>query len=70
MDRHSHIYILCLKKIILPSLITYIKQGPIHPYTEFSCIFLIFFPLMSCCLYMLTPVGKKQKPYSSQMAFL
>lgn len=57
---------------MLPSLITYIKQGSIHPYTEFSCIFLIllFTTLCNVLLFIHAHTRRKKtnrKPFSSQM---
>lgn len=57
---------------MLPSLITYIKQGSIHPYTEFSCIFLILLitTLFNVLLFIHAHTRRKNQiksPLSSQM---
>lgn len=60
---------------MLPSLITYIKQGSIHPYTEFSCIFLIllFTTLFNVLLFIHAHTRKKNQiksPLAAKWAYL
>lgn len=59
---------------MLPSLITYIKQGSIHPYTEFSCIFLIllFITLFNVLLFIHAHTRKNQikSPLAAKWAYL